>query len=244
MRDIHSLEPPKKLPWHSDAAERAARMESAGSSKLSSLLAYLYKWRKARSLVVSLCWRLEGHAMFSQSLRRILSRYHNVKVGGYSYGDIMRPGVLPSGSRVGRYCSVGQKLIVRRRDHPIHHFLMHPAFYEHRLGLLKSDMIPKVTENPLIIGHGVWIGDRVTILSGCKEIGNGAVLAAGSVVTKDVPAYAVVGGVPARKIRMRFAEKDVVEIEKNAWWQLSLPELIRDPRFTNTVGPIPNNFEI
>jgi acetyltransferase-like isoleucine patch superfamily enzyme len=105
-------------------------------------------------------------------------------------------------------------------------------------------MIPKVTENPLIIGHGVWIGDRVTILSGCKEIGNGAVLAAGSVVTKDVPAYAVVGGVPARKIRMRFAEKDVVEIEKNAWWQLSLPELIRDPRFTNTVGPIPNNFEI
>lgn len=164
--------------------------------------------------------------MFSQSLRRILARYHNVEVGAYSYGDVMRPRVLPPGTRVGRYCSVGQQLIVRRRDHPIERVVMHPIFYEHRMGLLKHGMITQITDNPLKIGHGVWIGDRVTILGGCTQIGNGAVIAAGSIVTRDVPAYAVVRGVPARHHRMRFDTDQIARIEASAWWENSLTELI------------------
>ncbi|WP_417462997.1 CatB-related O-acetyltransferase [Kordiimonas sp.] len=117
---------------------------------------------------------------------------------------------------------------MRRRDHPIEHMIMHPAFYNHRIGFLEYDTIQNIRDNPLMIGHDVWIGDRVIILSGCKSIGNGAVLAAGSVVTHDVPAYAVMAGVSARKIRMRFDDERISEIEASAWWERSLPDLLKD----------------
>ena len=57
-------------------------------------------------------------------------------------------------------------------------------------------------ERPVVIGNDVWIGDRVIILPGV-HVGDGSILAAGAVVTKDVPPYAIVGGVPAKLIRMR-----------------------------------------
>lgn len=214
------------LPWRSDAVERAMRLEAKGNSPLQPLLMRLYKWHRARPFVQRLCQRIEGSLMFSQSWRHILSRYHGVEIGSYSYGDILRPGVLPAGTTVGRYCSVGKDLIVRRRDHPVEQMIMHPAFYNHRLGLLTHDTIPDNRDNPLSIGHDVWIGDRVLILSGCKSIGNGAVLAAGCVITRDVPAYAVVGGVPARMIRMRFDEERIARIEADAWWRYSLSALV------------------
>ena len=167
--------------------------------------------------------------MFSHSLRRILARYHKVEIGAYSYGDVMRPYAVPPGTRVGRYCSVGQQLIVRRRDHPMDQIAMHPIFYEHRMGLLEHDMITQITDNPLRIGHGVWIGDRVTILGGCTQIGNGAVIAAGSIVTRDVPAYSVIVGVPARHHRMRFDADQIARIEASAWWEHSLTQMIEAP---------------
>ena len=61
--------------------------------------------------------------------------------------------------------------------------------------------VKDVERHSLKIGQDVWIGHGVTIVSTCHHIGNGAVVAAGAVVTKDVPAYAIVGGVPAKKIR-------------------------------------------
>jgi len=214
------------LPWRPDAVEQAMRLEARGNSSLRPLLLSLYKWHRSRPLVQLLCRRIEGSLMFSQSWRLILSRYHGVEIGSYSYGDLLRPGALPSGTTVGRYCSVGKDLIVRRRDHPLNRMIMHPAFYNHRVGLLEYDTIPDNRDNPLVIGHDVWIGDRVIVLSGCRKIGNGAVLAAGSVVTRDVPAYAVVAGVPARQIRFRFDEERIAEIEASAWWERSLPDLV------------------
>lgn len=214
--------------WKSDAFERALHLDTASHSSLSPLFSHLYKWRWMRPFVQHLCLHIEGGLMFSQSWRRILSRYHEVEIGAYSYGDILQPRRLPPGTRVGRYCSVGKDLIVRRRDHPIEHMIMHPAFYNHRIGFLEYDTIQNIRDNPLMIGHDVWIGDRVIILSGCKSIGNGAVLAAGSVVTHDVPAYAVMAGVSARKIRMRFDDERISEIEASAWWERSLPDLLKD----------------
>ena len=216
-------------PWLADAVLRAKSIDEAGKSPLGPMLTRLYRWPRLRSLVIRLCQRLEGHLMFSQTMRDILLRYHEVEVGAYSYGDVLRPNVLPPGTRVGRYCSVGKELIVRRRDHPLHRTSTHPAFYDHRIGLLKADTIPSNLENPLTIGNDVWIGDRVLILSGCKSIGNGAVLAAGSVVTRDVPAYTVVGGVPARVIRMRFNQDRIDKLEESNWWEKSLSEIIEKP---------------
>ena len=174
--------------------------------------------------------------MFSVTLRRLLRDYHGIEVGRFSYGDILHPGVLPPGTRVGDWCSVGKDLIVRRRDHPVDRPIMHAIFYNSGLGFLSRDTIPVSFENPLSIGHDVWIGDRVTILGGCHSIGNGAVLAAGSVVTRDVTPYSIVAGVPARPIRMRFADERIAEIEASRWWERDLESIISDPPVSGIFG--------
>jgi len=169
--------------------------------------------------------------MTSATLRQILQDHHHVEVGQYSYGPILTPGILPAGTKVGRYCSVGSALIVRRRDHPIERPFLHPYFYNSILGLLTEDSIGLDSENPLEIGNDVWIGDRVTILSGCKHIGNGAVLAAGAIVTKDVPPYALMGGIPAKVIRPRFDANQIALLEESRWWERDIVDLIADPPF-------------
>lgn len=79
-----------------------------------------------------------------------------------------------------------------------------PFFFYRRMGLLEENAVLGTEANPLRIGHDVWIGVNTIILPKCLEIGNGAIVAAGSVVTRNVPAYTVVGGNPAWPIRKRF----------------------------------------
>lgn len=198
----------------------------------------MYRLRSLRRLVRKLCLRLEGGPMFSTTWRTILREAHGVEVGQYSYGSILNPGLLPEGTRVGSYCSVGGDLIVRRRNHPTDRPVLHPFFYESALGFLTGDTIPLGTSNPLHMGHDVWIGARVTILSGCRFIGNGAVIAAGAVVTRDVAPYTIVGGVPARSLRTRFDAERVAQIEASRWWDRDLADLIADPPFGDMLGSI------
>ena len=75
----------------------------------------------------------------------------------------------------------------------------------------------KSINNPVTIGNDVWIGANVCILPGIS-IGDGAVLAAGAVITKDVPPYAIVGGVPAKVIKYRFSEDIIKKLLKIKWW--------------------------
>jgi carbonic anhydrase/acetyltransferase-like protein (isoleucine patch superfamily) len=74
------------------------------------------------------------------------------------------------------------------------------------------------------IGNDVWMGHNVNILSGL-DIGDGAVIAAGAVVTKDVPAYAVMAGVPAAVKRLRFSEKIIERLLRSRWWDLELSQI-------------------
>ncbi|OWK32476.1 CatB-related O-acetyltransferase [Sphingomonas mucosissima] len=189
---------------------------------LSTMLERLYAAGRLRGRVLRLMRRWDGGEMRSVRLRWLLRLHHGVTIGDYSYGAILRPGVLPRGSAVGRWCSVGQELIVRRRDHPIERVTQHPFFYNAKLGLVPRDTIGLDEDNPLSIGHDVWIGDRVTILSGCRSIGDGAVLAAGAVVTRDVPPFAIMGGVPARMLRARFPEPIAEMVAQSQWWEFDL----------------------
>ncbi|MGN1275552.1 MAG: CatB-related O-acetyltransferase, partial [Floccifex sp.] len=77
-----------------------------------------------------------------------------------------------------------------------------------------------------VIGNDVWIGNNVTILAGVS-VGDGAVLAAGAVVTKDVPPYAIVGGVPAKILRFRFDDGTIKELQKLEWWNKN-PDWIKE----------------
>jgi virginiamycin A acetyltransferase len=78
-----------------------------------------------------------------------------------------------------------------------------------------------------VIGNDVWIGYEALIMPGVK-IGNGAIVAARSVVTADVPAYTIVGGNPARPIKTRFAPDVVARLEALAWWDWSIADLSRN----------------
>ncbi len=205
----------------------ARAQEDRSRSGLSKLILSAYKYRVLRRFCFEYCYRIEGGIFFSRTHRDILLKYHGVTVGKYSYGPCLEPGVMPRGSIVGSYCSFGSGLNVFRRNHPGDTLTQHPFFYNRFLGLVDQDTIPNDQDNPLEIGNDVWIGSRTTILPGCRKIGNGAIIGAGSVVTKDVDAFTVVGGNPARMLKKRFSAELEEIVEQSSWWDLSLPELLK-----------------
>jgi len=132
---------------------------------------------------------------------------------------------------VGAYCAIGARTSINPFNHPtgwlsIHEFQYHPnsfdwvAEYNEVERLARTpDMFPTVT-----IGNDVWTGHNVNVMPGVN-VGDGAVLAAGAVVTKDVPPYAIVAGVPATIKRYRFAEKTIEKLLRVKWWELELSEM-------------------
>lgn len=120
---------------------------------------------------------------------------------------------------IGKYCSIGPNFISGWGIHPTNGITTSPIFYstQHATGktLSKDD---KITERmPIEIGNDVWVGANCFILDGVK-IGNGAIIAAGAIVTKDVANYSIVGGIPAKHIKYRFNEEQIKELEKIKWW--------------------------
>lgn len=199
-------------------------------------LRYLCKWPKFRVEAMRAIARAEGGEVCSPTLRAMLAEHCGVQVGMYSYGLCLTPGGLPEGTRVGNYCSFADGLSILRRNHPFDRISQHPLFFNRECGLLPEDNVAGVSENPLNIGHDVWIGQNVIITPACKNIGDSSVIAAGAVVTSDVPAFAIVGGVPAKVIRYRLSA-DLQEIVRDTqWWMRSLAELREFlPYFTKTL---------
>lgn len=128
-----------------------------------------------------------------------------------------------SNCKIGRFCSIGNHVRVVSATHPTDLVSTYPAFYSdtYRVSYVnKTKCIEHiVTDNgyECEIGNDVWIGDNVLIKGGIK-IGDGAVIAMGSVVLHDIPTYAIVAGVPAKEIRKRFDDATIDELEKIKWW--------------------------
>ena len=125
-------------------------------------------------------------------------------------------------ANVGRYCSIATDVITVSGKHPTKDWVTtHPAFFStaKQCGTtyVSESCFPEKT-NPAVIGNDVWIGYGARILGGVK-IGDGAIVAAGAVVTQDVPDYAIVGGVPAKVIRYRFTEEQIQKLQKIRWWE-------------------------
>lgn len=162
--------------------------------------------------------------MTSGTIRQILQTYHKVTVGTHSYGCCLIPGHLPPDVTVGRYVSMARQVSVFRRNHPLDRMSLHPYFYNAKLGVIDQDNIESV---PLEIGHDAWIAEAVRITPGCRRIGIGAVVGTGAVVTKDVPDFAVVAGVPAKVVKFRFEPDRQRGILESRWWEQTKAECAR-----------------
>ena len=148
----------------------------------------------------------------------------NVSMG---YGSYIANDSKITNSIIGKYCSIGPEVITVLGTHPSHTFVStHPAFYS----IKEQSGFTYVKEQKfkernfefngysIEIGNDVWIGARVSIMEGVK-IGDGAIVAAGAVITKDVPPYAIVAGIPAKILKYRFEGGDINFLNEFKWWE-------------------------
>ena len=129
-----------------------------------------------------------------------------------------------AGVNIGKYCAFGSNVAIISTEH-----LMTHANIQYKLqdtsGFSSLD-----NSRPVVVGNNVWIGDRATILSGVN-VGDGAVIGACSVVTKDIPPFSVVAGVPARVIRKRFDDAIIKKLMEIRWWDWPIERIRRNRKF-------------
>ncbi len=141
---------------------------------------------------------------------------------------------------IGRYCSIGRRVSIGAGNHIVTDLSTHPMFVN-GYGRPYSDAekaalkIADRETGPTVIGNDVWIGDGAIVLGGVT-VGTGAVVAANAVVIKDVPPYAIVGGVPARLIRFRFPDEIIAGVLATEWWEFPI-KLVR-------TLPVKNVFDL
>lgn len=151
-----------------------------------------------------------------------------VSIGKYTYlnGDAFLEHVS-----IGNYCSIGRDLSIISGTHDMNAFSTFSfSSYNHKTPFLKyklPDCGSDIPAKQTIIDNDVWIGSYTKIIGGV-HINTGAVIGAGSIVTKDVPPYAIVAGCPAKIIRYRFSEEKIEKLLKSEWWNYSETELIEN----------------
>ncbi len=160
--------------------------------------------------------QLGRHCRVEQGV--VLSR--GVALGDYSY---VNRGTLIGSGKIGKFCSVGPGCQIGPAEHPLHHASTSPYIYGSSNIIHKDSHWEDFSSAPQI-GNDVWIGGLVIVLQGVT-IGDGAVLAAGTVITRDVAPYAVVVGVPGRVIKYRFPPEQVEYLLQLRWWDLPLAQL-------------------
>lgn len=148
-----------------------------------------------------------------------------VEMGDYSYvvndADIAY-------AQIGKFCSIAAMTRLNPGNHPT--WRASQAHFTYRASAYFPGEADEVEffgwrrEQKLTLGHDVWIGHGAVVLAG-RSVGTGAVVAAGAVVSKDVPAYAIVAGVPARLVKWRFPEEIALRLQRLAWWDWSHEKL-------------------
>lgn len=135
-------------------------------------------------------------------------------LGDYSY--ISGPRAYVDGAIIGKFCSIARQVTLGVKGHNYHWVTTSPIIQSVAYGMV-NERVEAPQKGPVVVGNDVWIGMNANVLGGVK-IGDGAVVAADAVVTKDVPPYAIVGGNPARIIKYRFNEETIKKLLNIRWW--------------------------
>ena len=191
-------------------------------------LKYLWRWYKSiclknRNVFVS------PSAFFNQQTffegNNVIHPHAVVSGSSVGRNTYVGEGSFLPNSKLGKFCSISTKVYLVAGNHPSSVFVStSPSFFSMK-GQNGQTFVTcnKFEENKLIdgysvvIGNDVWIGCQKVIKEGIK-IGDGAIIAMGSVVTKDVPPYAIVGGVPAKVIKYRFSTEQIEKLLQIKWW--------------------------
>ena len=150
-------------------------------------------------------------------------------------------------AKIGSFCSIANEVKIGGAMHPISWVSTSPVFYEGRDSISKRfSLFERPQDKTTIIGNDVWIGQGAFIKQGIT-IGNGSIIGMGAVVTKSIPPYSIVGGNPARLIRMRFTPDIIEQLEETKWWEMDDHILvqyacyIREPlKFIEEINKIQN----
>jgi len=176
-----------------------------------------------RQLIRFIVLRLEGGGHYSRTIRRIFSVYHQIEIGMYTNGPCYCLGRFPAGAKIGRYCSIFPTVYAFSGNHPVDRMSTHAFFFNPVLGYAECEH--DITRTYLTIGNDVFVGHNAVIVASVDNIGDGAVIGAGAVVTKNVPDFAVVVGNPAKVIKYRFSKETQLKIKASKWWDKDIKEL-------------------
>lgn len=190
-----------------------------------------------RRMIITVVRNHEGGEMYSSTLREIFRVHYGVEIGMYTHGGCFRPFSFGRNTKIGRYTSVAATAFAATDNHPMHYKSMHGFFFNPDLGITDKEW----SFAPLRIGNDVWLGHNSIIMPGVESIADGAVVAAGAVVNKNVPPYAVVVGNPARLVRYRFDPATIEDLMAEEWWEKDIEELKLDvSEYTRAYRPVGN----
>lgn len=195
--------------------------------KIVQLWSRLYTYIKGQPSTCLIDPRSKHRKLLCEGYNRIGRDSWSVNLH-LGYGTIIGTDSHFESCTIGRYCSIASNVQTISGMHPTRVFVStHPAFFS----LTKQCGMTYVTQQKfeeerfaipenyikVVIENDVWIGANVSIMEGCT-IGNGAVIAAGAIVTQDVEPYSIVGGIPAKHIRYRFEEAHCEKLLELRWW--------------------------
>jgi virginiamycin A acetyltransferase len=182
-----------------------------------------------QSATISRSCKLKGEIEFEKGARLGNGCYLSGDINIGKRANINRNVEIIGDVSIGSYTAVAREVIFHQVNHDTTFPAMNHRFYDQMFG----DVPSVSSDGPINVGHDVWIGTRVIVLSGVN-IGDGAVIGAGSVVTSDVEPYSITAGVPAKRIRWRFSRSKRQMLSNLEWWDWSDTKLKENKEFFET----------